>query len=162
MRTLHLEMLKVEKQIGYYIGLRDEEGNTCPIVWKSRVAKRVVSSILAVETFSIAEAVEWGEYIKHIWEELNNTECEKGVKIANKTDCKSLEEALKSANGVKSRMVRIELPSIKNRIEEGIIENIGWVNSKDQIADSLTKKNVSSEKLINVVGGGIRGFERKI
>src|SRR5215469_3056054 len=50
-------------QIGYYIELRDEEGNTCPILWKSRVAKRVVSSTLAAETFSGAEAVEWGEYI---------------------------------------------------------------------------------------------------
>ena len=53
-------------------------------------------------------------------------------------------------------MVRIELASIKNRIEEGIIENIGWVNSKDQIADCLTKKNVSPENLMNTVGG-IRG-----
>src|SRR5215469_12363830 len=148
-------------QIGYYIGLKDKEGNTCPIVWKSRVVKRVVSSTLAAETFSVAEAVEWGEYIKHIWEELNNSEGEKGVKIDIKTDCKSLEEALKSANGVKSRMVRIELASIKNRIKEGIIENIGLVNSNHQLADSLTKKNVSSEKLMNEVGG-IRGFERKI
>src|SRR5215469_6208977 len=148
-------------QIGYYIGLKDKEGNICPIVWKSRVAKRVVSSILAAETFSVAEAVEWGEYIKHLWEELNNKDCDKKVKIAIKTDRKSLEEALKSTNGVKSRMVRIELASIKNRIEEGIIENIGWVNSKDQIADCLTKRNVSPENLMNVVGG-IRGFERKI
>ena len=113
----------------------------------------MVSSTLAAETFSVAEAVEWGEYIKHLWEELNNTECENEVKIVIKTDCKSLEEALKSANGVKSRMVRIELASIKNRIEEGIIENIGWINSKDQITDCLTKKNASSENLMNVVGG---------
>ena len=88
---------------------------------------------------------------------MNITECEKGIKIVIKTDCKSLEEALKSANGVKSRMVRIELASIKNRIDEGIIENIGWVNSKDQIADCLTKKNVSFENLMNVLGG-IRGY----
>src|SRR5215469_14019295 len=134
-------------QIGYYIGLKDKDGNICPIVWKSRVAKRVVNSTLATETFSVAEAVEWGEYIKHLWEELNNKEWDKKVKIAIKTDCKSLEEALKSANGVKSRMVRIEL---------AIIENIGWVNSKDQIADCLTKKNVSPENLMNTVGG-IRG-----
>ena len=89
---------------------------------KIQSSKRVVSSTLATETFSVTEAVEWGEYIKHIWEELNNTECEKGVKIAIKTDCKSLEEALKSANVVKSRMVRIEIASIKNRIDEGLID----------------------------------------
>ena len=79
----------------------------------------------------------------------------KGIKII-KTYCKSLEEALHSANGVKNRMVRIELASIKNRIEEGIIGNIGWVNSKEQIADSLTKRGVSSVKLMEVIGG-IRG-----
>src|SRR5215469_14193400 len=75
-------------QIGYYIGLKDKEGNTCSIVWKSTVAKRVVSSTLAAETFRVAEAVERGEYIKHIWKKLNNKEGKKGIKIA----IKSLEE----------------------------------------------------------------------
>ena len=61
-------------QIGYYIGLRDKECNTCQIIWKSRVAKKSSKSTSAVETFSVAEAVEWGEYIKHIRDKLNNSD----------------------------------------------------------------------------------------
>jgi len=45
-----------DASFGNYIGLKDREGNTCPIIWKSRVAKRLVGSI-----------------VKHIWEEVNNT-----------------------------------------------------------------------------------------
>ena len=41
--------------------------------------------------------------------------------------------------------MRIELARIKNRIREGIIEKIGWVNSMDQIADNLTKRGEELE-----------------
>src|SRR5678816_2349761 len=46
-------------QIGYCIRIRDSEGNICPLLWKSKVAKRVVSSTLSAETLSMVEAIEW-------------------------------------------------------------------------------------------------------
>ena len=37
-------------QIGYIISLKDDEGNICPIMWKSKVAKRITRSTMDAET----------------------------------------------------------------------------------------------------------------
>ena len=53
-------------QIGLYIRLRDGQGNQFPIVWKSKVARRVIGSTLAAEVTSVVEAVEWAEHLKFL------------------------------------------------------------------------------------------------
>ena len=44
-------------QIGFYIHLKNGQGNQCPIVWKSKVARRVIGLTLAAEVTSMVEAV---------------------------------------------------------------------------------------------------------
>ena len=39
----------VRTQMGCYIHLRDGKGNQCPIIWKSKVARRVTGSTLGAE-----------------------------------------------------------------------------------------------------------------
>ena len=48
----------------------DEKGNTCPIIWKSKLARRGIGSTLAAEVAGIIEAVEWAKYIKFLWMEI--------------------------------------------------------------------------------------------
>ena len=57
-------------QIGFYVRLRDGKGNTCPIILKSKVARRVIGSTLIAEVAGMIEAVEWAEYIKFLWIEI--------------------------------------------------------------------------------------------
>src|SRR6201990_198253 len=128
-------------QIGYCIRMKDMTGNCCPLLWKSKVAKRVVSSTLSAETLSMVEAKEWGEYIKYLWEELTNINTSDNIEIIAMTDCKSLRDSVKSTKGVKNRILRIELANLKEKLENRIIKSIEWVNSRLQIADGLTKKD---------------------
>src|SRR5215469_4638518 len=113
-------------QIGYYIQLKGENGGVCPVLWKSKVAKRVVGFVLAAETFSAAEAMDWAEYVKHIWEEMNGKNT---TSITLFTDSRSLEQALISVNGVKNRIFRIEMGDLKNRIDEGVLNTVRWLKS---------------------------------
>ena len=126
-------------QIGFIILIKDEKENTCPIIWKSKVAKRVVSSTLAAETLSVNESLEWAEYINKIWREIHGNEAKMEVVI--KTDCKSLKDNLDSKAGVKNRMPRIELASLNEKINDLGIAKMKWIGSEEQLADGFTKEN---------------------
>ena len=70
--------------------------NQCPIVWKSKIATRVIGSTLV-------EALEWAEYIKFLLEEI--VERRESVDLVIYTACKSLKTALKLAGSVKNGML---------------------------------------------------------
>lgn len=138
-------------QIGFCILLRDKEGRSNPIIWKSKLSRRVVGSTLAGETMSVIEGTEWAEYLKYLWEEINGVKTEDDrIRIVVKTDCRSLKENIRSETGVKNRMLRIDLLNLKSKFEEGIIQNIEWINNRDQLADGLTKEK-SNRKLGELV-----------
>jgi len=137
-------------QLGFVVCLTDERGGRVPIMWKSKVARRVVGSTLAAETLSIVEGVEWAEYVKKLWEEIHGED--ERLKIVVKTDCKSLQEAINSVNGVKNRMLRIELANVKEKLEEKVIDRVEWIKSDEQVADGLTKWRVSGAHLRAFLG----------
>ena len=56
-------------QIGYIVNLKDDEGNICPIIWKSKGAKRKTRTTLDAETLAMEEGLENGIWIGRIWEE---------------------------------------------------------------------------------------------
>ena len=53
-------------QIAYVVRLRDRRGNTCTILWKSKVAKRITRSTLDAETLAMEEGMECGMWIGKI------------------------------------------------------------------------------------------------
>ena len=75
---------------------------------------------------------------------------DKEISIILKTDNRSLQTAVNSANGTKGRMLRIELAGLKEKINERIIERIDWIGWRDQLADELTKdkaKNILNKEV---------------
>ena len=75
-------------QIGYIVSIKDDEGNICPVMWKSKVAKRITRSTLDAETLAMEEGLENGIWIGRIWEEIYG----KKVTVIGCTDSKNLEE----------------------------------------------------------------------
>ena len=53
-------------QGGFVILLADDEGNVCPIHWRSRKIKRIVKSTLAAECLALQEASDAAYYLKTI------------------------------------------------------------------------------------------------
>ena len=79
------------------------------------MARRMIGSTLVGKVTSIVEAIEWAEYIKLLWEEYDWKE--ESMDIVVHIDCKSLEAALKSAGSIKSKILRIDLPQVKEKVE---------------------------------------------
>ena len=58
--------------------------------------------------------------------------------------------------------MRVVISRIQQLIEDKTIKDIVHVSSKDQIADILTKKGVSSERIVNTLKTGKIFFEDKV
>ena len=104
-------------QKGFYVGLADGLGNRSPVIWKSKVARRVIGSTLAAEIASVMEAIEWAKYVRYLWEEI--VDDSRTCRIMVFTDCNSLGEVLKTVTNTKNRMFRITLAQIKEKQERG-------------------------------------------
>ena len=146
-----------KSQIGYIISLKDDEGKRCPIQWKSMKAKRVAKSTLEAEALSLGEGAEAGVYLNKIWEEINGRK----IPVRIKTDCRTLEKALKSHSLVKSKRLRIDVAAIKEMLKMGEVEEIEWVETKQQVADILTKRGVARGNIEFYVFGNGEEQERK-
>lgn len=142
-------------QIGFCVVMKDRHGRKNPIIWKSKLAKRVVGSTLAGETMSMVEGIEWAEYLRYLWEEIHGIDPEEErMQIVAKTDCRSLKENVRSETGVKNRMLRIDLLGLKSKLGEGVIKNLEWIHNRDQLADGLTKEKSNNKiwDLVKVIG----------
>ena len=111
------------------------------------MARRVIGSILAAEVITMVEAVEWAEYVRFLWKEIISGEEDYPIRVY--TDCKPLEAALKSAG----RILRIELRQLKEKMERGIIASVHWIDSREQLADDLSKERTSKRKIVEEVQG---------
>ena len=130
-----------KSQLGYIISIADENNKRCPLYWKSQRAKRVAKSTIEAEALSVGEAAEAAIYLKKIWDEIVGTSG--GITI--NTDSKTLEKAITSTSGVKSKRLRIDIAAIKEMIETSEIQEIKWIRTQEQIADILTKRGVHDQ-----------------
>ena len=95
-------------QVGLVVGIRDEWGGRYPIFWKSRKGQRVARSTIEAKTISLNEGLKMVIHVKEMWEELSGVE---EVKMIGKTDSQTLEKAIKSATGMRSRKFQTDLAS---------------------------------------------------
>ena len=100
-------------KIGYIVSIKDDEGNSYPVMWKPKVAKRITRSTLDAETLAMEEGLENGIWIERIWGEIYG----KKLEVIGYTDSKNLEEAVKSLKGVENKRTRIEIAYLKEMIE---------------------------------------------
>ena len=63
------------------------------------------------------------------------------------TDNKSLCNALESSKQVEDKRLRIDLATMEDYMKRSEIDKVCWVAGSDQLADVLTKKGVSTDKL---------------
>ena len=138
-------------QGGFIILLVDENKSCCPLAWQSKRLNRVVHSTLAAETLALVLAVDNAIFLqKKVFELLDIS-----PKIICFTDNKSLESAIKSTKPVKEKRLRIDIASLAESIERREIAAINWLDSKFQLANSLTKQNCPDKLLSQILQDGI-------
>ena len=136
-------------QIGYIISLSDGK-KRCPIWWKSRKARRVAKSTIEAEALSLGESIEGAIYFNSLWKEVTG---ERKLNVKVKTDSKTLTRAIKSATGVSSKRLKIDIACIKEAIEMEEITEVEWISGSEQVADVLTKRGVSGDLMRKYVEG---------
>ena len=70
------------------------------------------------------------------------------------SDNQSLERNLRSTKQPKGKRVRIDLAEINRMITEKEVADVIWVDSKEQLADPLTKRDVVMKASVDVTERG--------
>ena len=131
-------------QGAFIIFLMDSSGKRCPIFWQTRKLRRVVKSTLAAETMALLEGAEASVYIAKI---IGSIILKPGLKVNCYVDNKSLVDALSSTKRVEDRRLRIDLAVLEDMLAKKEISCVLWIPSRQQLADCLTKRGVSTECL---------------
>ena len=72
------------------------------------------------------------------------------IKVKCYTDNKSIVDALTSTKHMINKKLKADTLVLTDMIERGDIE-VSWIRSADQLADSLTKRGVCTDKLKNQI-----------
>ena len=127
-----------------------EKNKCCIIDWKANKIKRVVRSTLASEALAFQDGLEalvmYKKLILEIFDSIS-------LPLIAKVDNKSLVVSLHSTHAVEEKLLRLNMASIKQLMEEHEI-NVSWIAGEFQLADCLTKRGASGEKLLAVMQSG--------
>lgn len=131
-------------QSGVVIFIGDGYGRRCPVFWQSRKIRRVVKSTLSAETLALLEGAESAVYLSKILREISGCG---DLKINCFVDNKSLVDALYSCRSIEDRRLRIDMAVLRDMLERKEITEVAWIDTSQQLADCLTKKGASPERL---------------
>ena len=131
-------------QGGLIVFIRDSSGNRCPVYWQSRKLRRVVKSTLAAETMALLECAETAFFIAKI---ISDLVCIPPPKVFCYVDNLSIVNSLKSSKLVDDKRLRIDIAALQDMISSGELHGVEWVSTNAQLADPLTKKGASTERL---------------
>ena len=142
-------------QGGFLIFLVDGAGAFSLLCWQSKRIKRVVNSSLSAECL---EAVDAAETCLLISDRLEEMLCRPSgsIKITLVTDNRSLVDAVHRSTSVENRRLQIDISMLREMVERNEINEFRWINSEHQIANSLTKRGVSSDYLLHILQFGYR------
>ena len=134
---------------GYIILLCSQNEKCSPISWSSNKIHRKVQSMLCAKTLATYAVVDEAIYIGHMLTELYDDYRKNQFPVTVYTDNQSLYDNLRSTKQVKEKRLRITMAGIQELLENRNIKKVKWISNNHQLADPLTKRGVSSERLLN-------------
>lgn len=148
-------------QGGYVIFLQGINGKYSPIAWKSKKIKRVVKSTIAAETLALLEGAEHAFALSSFLREITGCKFSKEKEVVEsgkfpitiRTDNRSLEQSVKSTNSLEDKRLEMDVAIIREMLDKKELAKVEWVPTTHQLADCLTKRGASSEKLLDALKG---------
>ena len=131
-----------------------KRGRCCVLEWKSKKIRRVVSSSTAAEAIALNDALDEIIYLKEVLIEVVGEDA-KDVPIELYTDCRNLQRSILSTTLAENPRLRTEIAKLQESLEKGEVERIHLVPGQDMIANCLTKKGASSQRLRGLLKEGI-------
>ena len=149
--------------MGYFIALCNNSDRFNPIHWKSRVIDKVAQDTKTAETLALEIALDDAIYLsKFLVEIYHGNKSKYRIPIFIYDDSKSLIQSLYSTKKVKRKTMRVVISRIQQLINDKTVMDVIHVKTKDQVADTLTKKGVSNEKIMQILREGKITFLEEI
>ncbi len=147
--------LKGESSQGGHIIFIKSNKTFSPVTWQSKKIKRIVKSTLAAEALALDDAADACFYLKTLLQEIIGGQ-KNSFPIILKTDSRNLFDAVHSTKTLEDRRLKIDICSLRQKLSNGEIHAIQWISKDFQLADSLTKNEASTSKLIGVLHGDLQ------
>ena len=139
-------------QGAYIILLADKNGKYCPLSWQSKRLQRVVRSTLAAECLAIGQTIDAAIHLQTTIHEMIPT-IKPPIHIFSDSD--SLVKSSQTSTPVTDRGLQVEIALIRDRIIQKSIDELRWIPTKYNLADSLTKVGANSSYLLAVLEGSM-------
>ena len=111
--------------------------------WKTKRISRICRSVKGAETRALEngldEAVHYARMIKEIYDGAANLKNPKQIKVEAVTDNKGLWENLNNTRQCEEKLLRNSIALVKEMVEKSEVEKVHWVETKEMLADTLTK-----------------------
>ena len=140
-------------QGGYIIFLTDSDGKYCVLTWQSKRIKRVVRSTLAAECLAIGSAADAAIHLQSTLRELFPR---LAAPIHIFSDNDSLVKSVHSSTSVEDKRLQIEVAVLRDMIKQQDVQEIRWIPTKLNLADSLTKAGANTAYLMSVLKGNAK------
>ena len=128
-----------------------------PLYWKSKTIPQACTSAKAAETRAAYSAsddtIGLARAVREIY---TGKRGEHQIETTIKSDSKSLQDTLFSTKQIEEKMLRPTILAMKLMIVRKKIGRFDWVESKECLADPLTKKGAEgTERLLNIIRTGV-------
>ena len=143
-------MVKIHEICGlaHIIFLCDEQGHYSLLAWQSRRIKRVVNSTLAAECLAAVEASDAAIALNSL---LCNMLGRPLFPLSVLSDNKSLVDNVHSTTAVENKRLQIDIGILREDIQQNNIQELRWVETGLNVANSLTKNGCSSTYLLDIL-----------
>ena len=156
---------KIESTVAYIIFLSDgykknQKNKCCVLAWSAKKAKRVCTSTLDAEAMALNNGCQAAIVMKkHILEILNWEE--DLISIEAYTDCMDVYKSIVEKNKADTaatmkgdKLSALDIAAVKGYMQEKMIDDLQFVYSDMQLADTLTKLGKAPDALIKAVTEG--------
>ena len=133
-------------QGGLLIFVVDKNGLYNLIAWQSKRIKRVVNASLSAECLEAVEAAETAILIRNKLEDMLSMEHD-SIPISVLCDNKGLVDAVHKTTSIQNKALQIDINMLREMVERNVICEFRWIDAKHQLADTLTKRGASTDKL---------------
>ena len=131
-----------------------------PILWKSKKISRVADSTKSAETLAMDKATDDAIFMARMVHQIyTGRKTLEQIPVKIFTDSQPLHDSIYSTKQVERKTMRHLIQILKDSVSRGEVEKFIWVNTKNMIADVLTKDSAPIHLIKDILDNGILNIQ---
>ena len=140
---------------GCVLFLKGGAGTCAPLMWVSKPIIRVTRSTMAAEARALELAVDYAIlYSRQIREIYTGIRTTTGIDVHCFTDSHTLHDAIVSTRQIEEKSLVHLIYCLKDKILHSEVSRITWIRTNKMLADSLTKAEAPTDRLMYMISTG--------